>query len=130
MENASKALIIAGAILLAILIIALGVMVYNNAKETVGSADLSSTEITSFNSQWESYVGDNKTAAQIKSMFSAVIASNASETNNGTARIVTINNQTVNAQPTNIISSTTYKVVATYNNATGLITDLNYTNNN
>ena len=33
MENASKALIIAGAILLAILIISLGLIVYNQAKE-------------------------------------------------------------------------------------------------
>lgn len=41
MENASKALIIAGAILLSVLIISLGIMVYNNAKNTVGSANLS-----------------------------------------------------------------------------------------
>ena len=33
MENASKALIIAGAILLAILIIALGVFIFNQSKE-------------------------------------------------------------------------------------------------
>ena len=37
MENASKALIIAGAILLSILIISLGIMVYSNAKNTYGS---------------------------------------------------------------------------------------------
>ena len=41
MENASKALIIAGAILLSILIISLGIMVFQNAKSTVGSADMS-----------------------------------------------------------------------------------------
>ena len=33
MENASKALIIAGAILLSILLISLGLIVYNQAKE-------------------------------------------------------------------------------------------------
>ena len=58
MENASKALIIAGAILLSILIISLGIMVYNNAKNTVGSASLDKQEIQTFNSDFEKYVGD------------------------------------------------------------------------
>ena len=35
MENASKALIMAGAVLLALLIISLGVMIYNNYSKTV-----------------------------------------------------------------------------------------------
>ena len=34
MENASKALIIAGAILLAILLISLGIMIFNQAQDT------------------------------------------------------------------------------------------------
>ena len=37
MENASKALIIAGAILLAILLISLGIMIYNQAQNTVNN---------------------------------------------------------------------------------------------
>ena len=76
MENASKALIIAGAILLSILIISLGIMVYNNAKNTVGSASLDKQEIETFNSQWQTYVGSNKTASEVYSMMSAVVASN------------------------------------------------------
>ena len=39
MENASKALIIAGAILLAILIIALGVFIFNKAKSATNMDD-------------------------------------------------------------------------------------------
>ena len=81
MENASKALIIAGAILLSILIISLGIMVYNNAKNTVGSASLDKQEIQTFNSYFEKYVGDNKTASEVRTMISEVIASNASENN-------------------------------------------------
>ena len=38
MENASKALIIAGAILLAILIIALGVFIFSKAKQIANAA--------------------------------------------------------------------------------------------
>ena len=45
MENASKALIIAGAILLSILIIALGIFVFNAAKGAVNTDQLDATEI-------------------------------------------------------------------------------------
>ena len=57
MENASKALIIAGAILLSILIIALGVFVFNQAKGSVGKVNLSEQEVAAFNSKFESYSG-------------------------------------------------------------------------
>ena len=90
MENASKALIIAGAILLSILIISLGIMVYNNAKNTVGSASLDKQEIETFNSQWQTYVGSNKTASEVYTMMSAIVASNASEANSGKGRFVSL----------------------------------------
>lgn len=90
MENASKALIIAGAILLSILIISLGIMVYNNAKNTVGSATLSKQEIETFNSQWQAYSGNNKTASEVKTMVQAVIASNAAENKSGGNRWVSV----------------------------------------
>ena len=61
MENASKALIIAGAILLAIIIISLGIMVVNNARNQIGGANLNAQEVQAFNSNWESYIGDKKT---------------------------------------------------------------------
>lgn len=38
MENASKALIIAGAILISILLISLGIVMFNASKETTGQA--------------------------------------------------------------------------------------------
>ena len=122
MENASKALIIAGAILLSILIISLGIMVYNNSKNTVGSANLSKQEIATFNSEWESYVGGNKSASEVSTMISAVIASNAAETRNGAGRMVNVNNVKPSTVPT-IPSTTTYTVTATYDN-NGLITNL------
>lgn len=90
MENASKALIIAGAILLSILIISLGIMVYNNAKNTVGSANLNKQEIETFNSQWQAYEGSKKTASEVKTMVQAVIASNASESKAGTNRWINV----------------------------------------
>lgn len=47
MENASKALIIAGAILLAILLISLGIMIFNQAQDTVTNSGMTEAELTS-----------------------------------------------------------------------------------
>lgn len=60
MENASKALIIAGAILLSILIIGLGMFIYQQAAGAMGDTGLSDQEITAFNSKFESYEGTKK----------------------------------------------------------------------
>lgn len=57
MENASKALIIAGAILLAIAIIGVGMAVFNNASDSVSGTDMSSEEVTAYNSEFTSYQG-------------------------------------------------------------------------
>lgn len=79
MENASKALIIAGAILLAILIIGLGMMVFNNAKNALTSANLDQEQIDAFNSKFESYIGDNKRGTDVRTLCSTVSSSNATE---------------------------------------------------
>ena len=57
MENASKALIIAGAILLSILIIALGIYVFNMSKNATNTDQLEELEISEFNSPFMDYEG-------------------------------------------------------------------------
>ena len=57
MENASKALIIAGAILLSILIIALGIYVFNMAKSATSDNALSDVEKQQFNGPFQEYEG-------------------------------------------------------------------------
>jgi len=57
MENASKALIIAGAILLSIAIIGIGMYVFGIASDTIGKADMSQQEITAYNSEFIKYQG-------------------------------------------------------------------------
>ncbi len=71
MENASKALIIAGAILLSILIIALGVFVFNQAKSSIGNTGLSDQEVAAFNSKWESYEG-TQLGSSVRSLVTQV----------------------------------------------------------
>ena len=123
MENASKALIIAGAILLSIFIISLGIMVVNNARNQVGSANLSKTEMEAFNAQWENYQGSNKTASEVRSLYSSVIAHNASEDKLGTGRKITINNEEPSTIPT-LSNSNVYTITPGY--ANGIINSFTY----
>ena len=74
MENASKALIIAGAILLSILLISLGILIYNNAKGTVSEANLSEQEIQMFNEKLNSFLGKNKTSQDVKNLIETTSA--------------------------------------------------------
>ena len=76
MENASKALIIAGAILLSILLISLGIMVYNQAKDTVGNANLDQETTQTANEKITQYAGIGVSASQANALVTAVNANN------------------------------------------------------
>ena len=75
MENASKALLIAGAILLCILIIAIGMFIYNSAQSTITDSltSLSTQESEAFNNQFVSYEGV-QTGSNIKALMGRLIA--------------------------------------------------------
>ncbi len=75
MENASKALLIAGAILLAILIIAIGMFIYNSAQSTVNDSmtSLTTQEIDAFNNQFISYEGQ-QTGSNVKALIGRLVA--------------------------------------------------------
>lgn len=136
MENASKALIIAGAILLSVLIISLGIMVFQNAKNTVGSTNLSKQEIETFNSQWQAYEGTNKTASEVRTMIQAVIANNAAEEKSGTGRkiqvtdngtaVTTATTPTTNSSlATSLTNSKTYTISLGYG-TNGLVVGISF----
>lgn len=57
MENASKALIIAGAILLSILIIGLGMYIYTQASGAMSGTGLDSEKANAYNGEFKSYEG-------------------------------------------------------------------------
>lgn len=78
MENASKALIIAGAILLAILIISLGIVIYQQAKGVINENAMSQVEITQFNTQFTQYQGKQR-GSTIKSLYQTVLSNNVSQ---------------------------------------------------
>lgn len=81
MENASKALIIAGAILISILLISVGVLIMNSTGDTQKSVEdnAATIAIRTFNSNFTPYEGESQSASQIRTLVSAVKASNAKD---------------------------------------------------
>lgn len=76
MENATKALLIAAAVLVAILIISLGLVVYNMAAETVNGQNLSQQEVQAQNDKFVRYDGSNKRGSEVNAMLKTVLQSN------------------------------------------------------
>ena len=66
MENATKALLIAGSILIAILLIAMGLRIFNSTSETTEQSQraMDTTAVATFNNQFIPYLGENKSRAQ------------------------------------------------------------------
>lgn len=79
MDNASKALIIAGAILIAVMLVSLGVMLYNTAagvaESTTGTVE--SLGVEGFNAQFNQYMGERQRASVAQGLIDKVIANNA-----------------------------------------------------
>ena len=77
MENSTKALLIAGSILVAILIVAIGMFIYNSASGTATDtmSSMSTQEIDVFNKQFDVYEG-LQSGSQIKSLM-GILLSNA-----------------------------------------------------
>ena len=76
MENASKALIIAGAILLAVLIVALGMTVYNRVSDVGNSASVDTQKAQAFNASFEPYIGPNVRGSNVRLLMEAIAANN------------------------------------------------------
>ena len=82
MENASKALIIAGAILISILIVGLGVIIYNNVSNIATTGTLDAEQITAHNSPFEGYFGDYVSGSNVRALLTQVQANNSAAQRN------------------------------------------------
>lgn len=76
MENATKALLIAAAILVAILIISLGLAVYNKAANATDSADLSQAQVQAYNEKFLKYEGTSKRGSEVNALLETVLNHN------------------------------------------------------
>ena len=75
MENASKALIIAGAILLSILIIGLGMFIYNKAIGLADTSSIDAEKINAYNASFERYKGI-KSGSEVRTLCNTIKAHN------------------------------------------------------
>ena len=90
MENATKALLIAAAVLIAIILISLGLAVVRQGQEAVQDADLSEAEATQFNSKFTMYEGKKVSTSRVNTMLNAVFAHNSQEQASGTKNYVKV----------------------------------------
>ena len=144
MENASKALIIAGAILLSILIIAIGMYIYTSSHNSISEAgsQIAQQEIISFNQQWNTYegaqggnnikallqkvIGNCNTNAQEEQRLVDVVCSRATEEDEKTEIIITSENveesvRELNTLRSKIMARHTYYVQIEYDSKTSLV---------
>jgi hypothetical protein len=79
MDNASKALVMAGAILIAVMLISLGVLLFNQGQNTAQQAGhlMDSTAIAAYNRQYTIYEGVNRTPSDAITLIGLVNANHA-----------------------------------------------------
>lgn len=134
MENASKALIIAGAILLAILLISLGIIVYRQAAGVVNNNAMSEVEISSFNQKFTQFEGTNVKGSQVNSLLTQIVQNNVANQEDKSKQVkieVSSSNWQGTVPPkdsapvnstTKAQSGKTYKVTCDLDSKTGLVT--------
>ena len=96
MENASKALLIAGAILISILLISLGILLFNSAKGTTDNASKTGDlmEMAAFNAKFKLYEGKNKSADEVIELINFIEINNASNSNKVVIDLMNLNSYT------------------------------------
>ena len=90
MENATKALLIAAAVLIAILIISLTLVIYRQGANAVSSADLSEAEAAEFNGKFTVFSGSNVPTAKVNALLETVFSHNKKEAASGSDLFVSI----------------------------------------
>ena len=143
MENASKALIIAGAILLAIAIIGIGMFVYQSVSDTIaGAADMSKQQIDAYNGEFTTYAGPKQGGSQVKALCESVKNHNLAA--NDVSKLISVvsgkakdpkpapskegekgtSTTDINKIKDTILSGKTYNVTVGYDKDTGLLTQI------
>lgn len=124
MENASKALIIAGAILISILLIGIGMFVYTSSQGTISTAvsSMSAQEKEMYNQKFKQYEG-RQSGAAVRALISAVQSNNSTvETGGNTITVDGNAGFTETTTGSNIPTTAYYDVTCALNtNGTGLI---------
>lgn len=134
MENASKALVIAGAIILVIVLITLGYNVIKNNSDIINKGNTDQAQVEAFNSEFENYAGSGKKASDVRNLCSKVFAKNGTETKNQTNHTITLtyenatgNTSAISSIPTDLNNGIEYTIELTYDSSTGYINAIEIT---
>ena len=90
MENATKALLIAAAVLVAIIIISLTLVFVRQGQEAVAGADMSEAEVAQFNSKFNTWNGKKISTTQLNALINMVFMHDKQEILTGNKRYVSI----------------------------------------
>ena len=135
MENATKALMIAGAVLIAIMIIGIGMMIYTSASDTINDAmgSVDAMAVESFNSDFLAYEGVQK-GSQVKSLITKMMTSNATNAETHPEKVLTlkldgkeVEESSWNTTRVGIVAGKEYDVLTVTDKKTGLITTIEIT---
>ena len=135
MENATKALLIAAAILIAIILISLGIAVVQSGSSALEQADLSDTEKQAFNMKFQNHEATKASVQEVNNMLSMVLSHNMNQASEGTTNTVSVYNakteilKTSATSYTKITGSGTYKIVCSLSATTGLVNKITITAN-
>ena len=87
MENASKALIIAGAILLSILIISLGIMIFRQASGVINNNAMDEVAVETFNQQFTQYEGKKVKGANVNALLQKIVSNNLANSDDDSKKV-------------------------------------------
>ena len=131
MENATKALLIAAAVLIVIIIISLGVYVVGMGNDQMqqGEQALSDLEVNSFNNTYENYEGTSVAGSRVNSLLKTVFNHNLMESDD-TRKITVDGDVSLSAdaeQQVTVGTGKRYSVVCNKDKNSGLITSITIT---
>ena len=119
MENATKALLIAAAILIAIVLISIGVFVLRQGQDAMSSVDMSESQILAFNANFKTYEGLQR-GSQVKALQQRINTSNKKAAAADNSTVINYVGGNVDANTT-VETGSYYKVEFGENDNTGLI---------
>jgi len=133
MENASKALLIAGAILIVIILISVAMLIVNQASGVSDTAtDLTASQtVQAFNQQFQSYLGSQK-GSSIKTLLSQIATNNVNNSGSHTIAVTasglnlsgSTDSNAISTAISSVSNSKKYKVTQTGIDSEGYITGI------
>lgn len=135
MENASKALIIAGSVILSVLIIVLGFFIYGQVAGSAKNINMTEYEIQAFNEKFLNYEGE-RTGKEAKQLCDIIENHNLAYSNDQTKQIAVAEiSQDAKSTDTSKIGQAktrkarikeglTYNITIGYDTSTGLISNI------